>query len=53
MAATLTISLIVRNEEKSLGGCLDSIAGLGGDIVVVDTGSEDPALQSIGSFQPR
>ena len=43
MTTTLTISLIVRNEEKSLGGCLDSVAGLGGAIVVVDTGSGDAA----------
>ncbi len=41
MTTTLTISLIVRNEEKSLGGCLESVAGLGGEIVVVDTGSAD------------
>ncbi len=41
MTTTLTISLIVRNEEKSLGGCLESVAGLGGEIVVVDTGSID------------
>jgi glycosyltransferase involved in cell wall biosynthesis len=41
MRNTLTISLIVRNEEKSLGGCLESVAGLGGEIIVVDTGAED------------
>jgi len=38
---TLTISLIVRNEEQSLGRCLDSVQGLGDEIVVVDTGSTD------------
>ena len=37
MTATLTISLIVRNEEQSLGRCLDSVQGLGDEIVVVDT----------------
>ena len=41
MTTTLTISLIVRNEEQSLGRCLDSVQGLGDEIVVVDTGSED------------
>jgi len=41
MSTTLTISLIVRNEEQSLGRCLDSVQGLGDEIVVVDTGSTD------------
>jgi glycosyltransferase involved in cell wall biosynthesis len=41
MTTTLTISLIVRNEEQSLGRCLDSVQGLGDEIVVVDTGSTD------------
>lgn len=33
--------MIVRNEEKFLGGCLESISGIVDEIVVVDTGSED------------
>lgn len=33
--------MIVRNEEKFLGGCLESIRGIVDEIVVVDTGSED------------
>jgi len=41
MTTTLTISLIVRNEEHSLGRCLDSVQGLADEIVVVDTGSTD------------
>ena len=41
MTTTLTISVIVRNEEQSLGRCLDSVEGLGDEIVVVDTGSTD------------
>jgi hypothetical protein len=39
MSSTLTISLIVRNEEQSLGRCLDSVQGLADEIVVEDTGS--------------
>src|SRR3974390_1612326 len=38
---TLTINLIVRNEEQTLGRCLDSVRGLAEEIVVVDTGSTD------------
>jgi glycosyltransferase involved in cell wall biosynthesis len=41
MSTTFAISLIVRNEEQSLGRCLDSVQGLGDEIVVVDTGSTD------------
>ena len=29
MTTTLSIALIVRNEEKTLGRCLDSVQGLG------------------------
>jgi glycosyltransferase involved in cell wall biosynthesis len=41
MTATLTISLIVRNEEQSLGRRLDSVQRLGDEIVGADTGSTD------------
>lgn len=38
---TVSVALIVRNEERSLARCLDSIAGAVDEIVVVDTGSID------------
>jgi glycosyltransferase involved in cell wall biosynthesis len=43
---SLTICLIVRNEERNLGRCLDSARDLSGDLVIVDTGSTDatPAI---------
>jgi Tfp pilus assembly protein PilF len=37
----LSVCLIVKNEEKFLGRCLDSVRGLASQIVVVDTGSTD------------
>jgi hypothetical protein len=37
----ISIALIVRDEEQTLGRCLDSIAGAVDEIVVVDTGSLD------------
>jgi tetratricopeptide (TPR) repeat protein len=37
----VSFALIARNEEAKLGACLQSIAGLAGEIVVVDTGSSD------------
>ena len=41
MSTDLTITLTARNEEQSLGRCLDSVQGLADEIVVVDTGSTD------------
>ena len=38
---TLTVCLIVKDEEEMLPGCLASVRGLADDIVVVDTGSTD------------
>lgn len=37
----LSATLIVRNEEKFLPGCLASLRGFADEIVVVDTGSSD------------
>jgi tetratricopeptide (TPR) repeat protein len=37
----LSLCMIVRNEERFLAGCLDSVAGVVDEIVVVDTGSTD------------
>src|SRR5580658_974252 len=37
----LTASLIVRNEEEFLVGCLDSLRSVVDEIVIVDTGSTD------------
>jgi glycosyltransferase involved in cell wall biosynthesis len=38
---TLSLSMIVKNEEKFLDGCLLSVRGSVDEIVVVDTGSTD------------
>jgi glycosyltransferase involved in cell wall biosynthesis len=37
----LSLAMIVRNEEKNLGRCLDSIKDYVDEIVIVDTGSID------------
>lgn len=41
MGKLLSAALIVRNEEHHIGSCLQSIAGLVDEIIVVDTGSCD------------
>ncbi|SDF43597.1 glycosyltransferase family 2 protein [Sporomusa acidovorans] len=42
---SLTVCLIVKNEEHCLGDCLDSIKDWADQIVVVDTGSTDNTLE--------
>ena len=38
---TISLCIIVKNEEKILARCLDSIADLMDEIIVEDTGSAD------------
>ena len=38
---SLSLCLIVRDEEHTLGRCLDSMAGIADEIIVLDTGSVD------------
>lgn len=38
---TISLCMIVKNEEKVLARCLDSIADLMDEIIIVDTGSKD------------
>ena len=42
--ALLTLSMIVKNEEKYLAGCLESVKGIADEIVIVDTGSTDSTV---------
>ena len=43
-ACRLSLCMIVKNEEGRLARCLDSVAGLVDEIVVVDTGSSDATV---------
>lgn len=38
---TISLCMIVKNEEKVLARCLDSVADLMDEIIIVDTGSSD------------
>jgi tetratricopeptide (TPR) repeat protein len=46
----LSASLIVKNEERFLEGCLASIRDLADEIVVADTGSTDRSMDIARSF---
>ena len=43
--ATISLCMIVKNEESCLGKCLDSLKGIVDEMIVVDTGSTDNTIQ--------
>ena len=45
MPAALSFCTIVKNEERNLARCLDSVRDLAGELIVVDTGSTDGTLE--------
>ncbi|MEN6485396.1 MAG: glycosyltransferase, partial [Syntrophobacteraceae bacterium] len=50
---TVSLCMIVRNEEHSLPGCLESVKGLVDEIVIVDTGSTDQTAKVARSHGAR
>jgi tetratricopeptide (TPR) repeat protein len=46
----LSAALIVRDEEQHLPACLESLAGVVDDVVVVDTGSRDRSVEIARGF---
>jgi glycosyltransferase involved in cell wall biosynthesis len=50
--ATVSLCMIVRNEEQQLAECLTPVASLFDEIVVVDTGSRDGTKQIASRFTP-
>ena len=51
--ATVSLTMIVRDEEKNLPSCLESVRGLFDEIVVVDTGSKDRTREIAREFAVR
>lgn len=47
---TLSVALIVKDEEELLGQCLESMKGMWDELVVVDTGSKDSSIEIAESF---
>lgn len=50
---SISLCMIVRNEEEVLGRCLDSMKGLTDEIVIVDTGSEDETKEIARRYTDR
>lgn len=49
---TLSLCIIVKNEEKHIARCLDSMAGLVDEMIVVDTGSTDRTVEIVSGYTP-
>ncbi len=49
----LTLSMIVKNEEKYLEGCLKSVQGIVDEILVVDTGSTDKTIEIAAKYNAK
>lgn len=47
---TISLCMIVKNEEKILARCLDSVADLCEEIIIVDTGSTDKTKEIAGRY---
>jgi glycosyltransferase involved in cell wall biosynthesis len=45
----LSLCMIVKNEERALSRCLDSVKGLATEVVIVDTGSTDRTVEVAAS----
>ena len=48
--ARVSLTMIVRDEEKNLRRCLESVRGVFDEIVVLDTGSKDRTIEIARSF---
>ena len=48
--ATVSLCMIVRNEEKMLARCLDSVRGIADEICITDTGSTDKTREIAAQY---
>ena len=51
--ASISVCMIVKNEEAVLARCLDSLQGIADEIVIVDTGSTDRTKEIAGLYTSR
>ncbi len=50
---SISLCMIVRDEEKVLGRCLDSVRELADEIIIVDTGSRDRKKEIAGKYTDK
>lgn len=50
---TISLCMIVKNEEKTIGRCLDSIQDIVDEIIIVDTGSTDATKDIVSRYTDK
>lgn len=50
---TLSICMIVKNEEKNIARCLESIKEIADEIIIVDTGSSDKTIDICKNYSVK
>ncbi len=50
---TISLCMIVKNEEMHIARCLDSIAALVDEIIIVDTGSTDRTVEIVSDYTSK
>lgn len=50
---TFSLCMIVKNEEKTIGRCLDSVREIFDEIIVVDTGSVDGTKKIVSEYTDK
>ena len=50
---TISLCMIVRNEEMHIARCLDSMADLVDEIIIVDTGSTDRTVEIVSDYTDK
>jgi glycosyltransferase involved in cell wall biosynthesis len=50
---TISLCMIVKNEELTIGRCLDSVKDIADEIVIVDTGSTDRTKETVTRYTDR
>jgi len=52
-AITISLCMIVKNEEDALSRCLNSVQGIADEIIIVDTGSTDGTKEIASTFSDK
>ena len=50
---TISVCMIVKNEEAVLERCLDSLNGIAEEIIIVDTGSTDKTKEIAAKYTDK
>ncbi|MEA5025056.1 hypothetical protein SDC9_24607 [bioreactor metagenome] len=50
---SISLCMIVRNEEKTIARCLDSVCDIADEIIIVDTGSTDRTKEIVARYTDK